>query len=182
MKPTNARWAIFISGLGSNAAELLDARAEYDIALVVSSRLQAPGLARARRQGVETLVLNQPVDWSLLFSNLKQRKITHLFLAGFLKIVPASFLEKWQGVIVNVHPSLLPNYPGLDSLRRAYQERAPVGVTTHHVIAEVDSGHHIFQSAVGSLEEQQSISFEDVEWRAHLLEHALVKKTMEAVS
>src|SRR5688500_7867576 len=100
------RIAIFISGRGSNMQALLDLPANVRCVLVVSSKANAPGLLRARRQGIPTLVLDKKIDYEALHLELLKRKIERIFLAGFMKVVPASFIEKWQGKIVNLHPSL----------------------------------------------------------------------------
>ena len=177
--PNPARWAIFVSGQGSNAAELIDARDENEIVVMVSSKAHAPALLRARRAGIETVITGPKVDWAELLQILEQKKITHIFLAGFMKVIPAEFLEKWKGLIVNVHPSLLPEYPGVQSISRAYQDQKPVGVTTHHVTCEVDGGEIIFQSPVMTMAEQRQLSLDEVQFRTHLREHELVKMTME---
>lgn len=181
MKTNQARWAIFISGLGSNAAELIDARAENQIELIVSSRATAPGLARCRRAGIDTLILSSPIQWPALLEELFLRRITHIFLAGFMRIVPADFLNQWTGVIVNVHPSLLPEYPGIGSIECAVTDKKPLGVTTHFVTALVDSGEHILQAQVLPLVEQNQKSLAELEFLTHLVEHRLVKRTMEAI-
>lgn len=87
------RWALFISGQGSNMSALLDQKWDLDIALVVSSSSQAQGLSRARRSGIPTMTLDAKIDWQKLTSELQRLKVTHLFLLGFMKIVPAAFLK-----------------------------------------------------------------------------------------
>ena len=177
--PNPARWAIFVSGQGSNAAELIDARDEHEIALMVSSKALAPALLRARRAGIETVIIGARVNWSELLQILEQKRITHIFLAGFMKVIPVEFLEKWKGLIVNIHPSLLPEYPGMQSISRAYMDQKPVGVTTHHVTSEVDGGEIILQSPVMTMAEQMQFTLDEVQFRTHLREHELVQMTME---
>ncbi len=88
-----ARWALFISGQGSNMSALLDQSWDLDIACVVSSSAKAPGVARARRQGVPTLVLDSKIHWQKVCADLQRFQVTHIFLLGFLKIVPPEFLQ-----------------------------------------------------------------------------------------
>jgi folate-dependent phosphoribosylglycinamide formyltransferase PurN len=175
------RWAIFVSGQGSNLAALLDLRSN-DIRLVISSRASAPALLKARRSGVPTLVLPKKIDWDEVLRELHERHITHIFLLGFMKVVPLSFLEKWQGPILNVHPSLLPSYPGLDSLARAHQDGAAIGATVHKVIAAVDAGDTIFQKQVYAPGAATAKKLAEVEFYMHLAEYELVKKSFQAAS
>jgi phosphoribosylglycinamide formyltransferase-1 len=143
------RWAVFISGRGSNLAALLDLRDELDLRLVISSSAGAYGVLRARRAGLRCemipfqTVINtgkSKIDWKALDSLLREQGITHIFLAGFMKVIPASFVSLWQDRILNLHPSLLPSYPGLESIERAHADGAPMGLTLHTVTAEVDAG------------------------------------------
>ena len=152
----SARWGVLISGRGSNLGALIDARAQnLDLRIVLSSSKDAAGLLRARRAGIPAGVtplrqeLNRDgsnkIDWVALDLRLRQAGVTHVFLAGFMKIVPPSFIAKWRGQIVNLHPSLLPSYPGLHSIDRAFEDRAPMGLTIHEVNEEVDGGEIICQ-------------------------------------
>lgn len=133
------RWAIFISGRGSNLQAVLD-ETSLDVRLVVSSRATAPGLLRARRSGIPTLVLDKKINWTALNEKLKSLGITHVFLLGFMKIVPAEFISAWENRVLNVHPSLLPAYAGLQSIERSFQDGADMGVTVHVVTPEMDAG------------------------------------------
>lgn len=142
------RWAVMISGRGSNLQALLDCAGESPVRWVLSSREDAPGLRRARRAGVATSVLPKKIDWTALDGDLCRRGITNLFLCGFMKLVPGDFVEKWAGRIVNVHPSLLPAYPGLKSFERAFEENAAGGATVHVVTPEMDAGPRLLQTTV----------------------------------
>ncbi|MBX3040278.1 MAG: hypothetical protein KF789_06150, partial [Bdellovibrionaceae bacterium] len=122
---------MFISGRGSNLQALLDQSPVQEIRWVFSSKDSAPGLLRAKRAGVPVTVLAKKIDWDALDLELRKRGITDLFLAGFMKMVPASFVAKWEGRILNVHPSLLPMYPGLEAFEKSYQEKQDMGVTVH---------------------------------------------------
>lgn len=133
-------WAVLISGRGSNLQALLDLAPEVDIRRVYSSSPKAAGLRRARRSGVPARVLKSPIDWEALDRELRQAGIECLFLAGFMRLVPESFVNVWRGRILNVHPSLLPAYPGLKSFERSWSDGAPVGASVHVVVPELDAG------------------------------------------
>jgi phosphoribosylglycinamide formyltransferase 1 len=167
------RWCVFISGTGSNLGALLDRRPEVDIGLVVSSNPQAYGLVRARRAGVPVWVMPRPTDWNQVTNTLRDSNIDWIFLAGFMKLLPPEFVEQWSGKIINVHPSLLPNYPGLKSIEKAYEAKHPLGVTVHHVIAEVDAGPQILQRRV---DVEGASNLEQARFMIHVNEHRLVRE------
>ncbi|MGE3973788.1 MAG: formyltransferase family protein [Bdellovibrionales bacterium] len=179
------RWAIFISGTGSNLHALLDMRDHVDIALVVSSKAQAPGLLKARRAGIPTLVLDKKVNWMSVSENhrpslhqeLVRHRVDKIFLLGFMKLLPQDFVNTWKGKMLNVHPSLLPLYPGLKSIEKAYEKKDVIGVTVHEVIAEMDAGTPISQRLVLKKEETLS-SIEQTENLVHLSEHRLVRESV----
>jgi phosphoribosylglycinamide formyltransferase-1 len=154
-------WAIFVSGRGSNAQVLLDELDEYPVRLMVSSRSKVGALARARRRGIQTLILPQTINWSLLDEQLRNYKITHILLLGFMKIVPPDFVEKWSNKIFNLHPSLLPTFPGLRAIENSYACQAPMGVSLHLVTDEMDAGKLIFQkhTTIGKNYDFQSTEF-----------------------
>src|SRR4051812_34794541 len=89
------RWAIFLSGRGSNARALVELKNEIDIALVVSSKKSALGLWRLKQMGFNTHWLSYPISYQALDDSLRAEKIDYVFLLGFMKILPAGFLEKW---------------------------------------------------------------------------------------
>ena len=175
------RWAVFISGRGSNLSALLDIRDTYPIGLVVSSRAKAPGLEFAKKASVPTFVLGEVPNWSELYGQLDQAGITHIFLAGFLKILPDEFLRLWKKPMLNLHPSLLPAYPGLKSIERAYKDNAAIGVTIHQVVAEVDSGDTLLQEELFPEGEAQRYSLEEVRSVVHKKEHEMVCRAVEVL-
>lgn len=178
---SSKRWAVLISGRGSNLAALLELREEIDIRLVVSSSAQAYGLLRARRTGVPTQLTpfvsgTKKIDWTELNRVLRAHGITHIFLAGFMKIVPESFVAEWRGRIVNLHPSLLPKYPGLKSIERAYEAGDSIGITVHEVNEEVDAGDVICQRRCLNAAEVREYSLREVEFFVHVDEQRTVKE------
>jgi phosphoribosylglycinamide formyltransferase-1 len=177
MKKT--RWAFFISGQGTNMSALLDQKWDLDVALVVSSSGKAPGLLRAKRNGMSTYVLDKKIDWDQVLLKLNEFQVTHIFLLGFMKIVPSEFLKKWNKTILNIHPSLLPAYQGLQSIERAYSDGADIGATVHHVTAAVDAGAIVLQKKVIPSAQTKKMSLSQVEQQLHFAEYMLVRKAVE---
>jgi phosphoribosylglycinamide formyltransferase-1 len=154
-------------------------RGMMDIALVVSSKAQAGGLARAQRAGVKTRVLPKQIDWAELTKTLRAQGVQKIFLAGFMRILPAAFVAEWVGCILNVHPSLLPDYAGLNSIERAYADHHNIGLSVHEVTQDVDAGKIIYQRKVIGKEQISRYSLESATFLIHVSEHRLVR---EAVS
>lgn len=151
--------AVLISGRGSNMQALLEAAqdATYpaEITLVVSNRGDAKGLARAEEAGAQTAVLphtdypSREAHDAALHALLKERGIELICLAGFMRILGAEFVAQWEGRILNIHPSLLPKFPGLNTHTRAIEAgETEHGATVHFVTAELDAGPIIAQEAV----------------------------------
>lgn len=155
---------VLISGRGSNLQALIDAVAEgrlaARIALVISNRATAAGLDRARAAGVETLVLDRKAYASrddydrALASALHARGIALVCLAGFMRLIGAPLLDAFPNAIVNIHPSLLPAFPGVDAQSQALAHGVKIsGVTVHLVTGELDGGPIIMQAAVPVLDD-----------------------------
>ncbi|MCB0394316.1 MAG: hypothetical protein KDD25_07140, partial [Bdellovibrionales bacterium] len=100
------RVSVWISGTGSNLAAILECHSIVDVSLVVSSKTSALGILKAKRAGVEVLVLDKKIDWQSLHQIHLDKKIDLIYLAGFMKVVPSSFVERWSGKMISVHPSL----------------------------------------------------------------------------
>ncbi|HEY8578508.1 MAG TPA: phosphoribosylglycinamide formyltransferase [Beijerinckiaceae bacterium] len=153
------RTAILISGRGSNMASLIAAAREPDypaeIALVLSNRPDAPGLATAKAQGLATAAVDHKIyagreafEGSLQMM-LDAHRIDFICLAGFMRLLTPGFVERWQGRLINIHPALLPAYPGLRTHERALADGVKIhGCTVHYVVAEMDAGPIIAQAAV----------------------------------
>jgi phosphoribosylglycinamide formyltransferase-1 len=157
---TRKRVAILISGRGSNMAALIEAAKSPDypaeIALVVSNRPEAGGLALARAAGVATAVLDHKpfgkdraaFDAALQII-LDEHRIALICLAGFMRLFTAEFTQRWYGRMLNIHPSLLPAFPGLDPHGQALRAGAKMsGATVHFVIPETDAGPIVMQESV----------------------------------
>jgi phosphoribosylglycinamide formyltransferase-1 len=157
---TRKRVAILISGRGSNMAALIAAAkaADYpaEIALVVSNVPDTAGLERAREAGVTSAVLDhkpfgkdRAAFETALQSILDEHRIELICLAGFMRLFTAEFVQRWSGRMLNIHPSLLPLFPGLDPHGQALRAGAKTsGATVHFVIPETDAGPIIAQESV----------------------------------
>jgi phosphoribosylglycinamide formyltransferase-1 len=153
------RTAILISGRGSNMAALIEAARNPDypaeIALVLSNRPDAPGLARAEATGIETAVVaskgyssREAID-NAIHAALAAADIEVVCLAGFMRVLSETFVEAWRDRLINIHPSLLPLFPGLDTHTHALEAGVRIhGCTAHFVRADVDRGPIIAQAAV----------------------------------
>lgn len=139
------RYAIFISGSGSTLQSFLDQQHQFEVKLVVSNKKSALGTLRAKRNGVQLEYVNTKTSTDDLNKILKQHNITHIFLAGYMKILSADFISSWQGKITNIHPSLLPSYKGLHAAEKSWQEKSNMGVSVHDVIADLDAGAILMQ-------------------------------------
>lgn len=157
--PANRRLGVLISGRGSNLQALIDAiksRAlDAAIVVVISNRQDAGGLDRARAAGIESIVMSHRDFTSrdeydrALASELRARDVGLVCLAGFMRLVGAELIDAFSGRVLNIHPSLLPAFPGLDAQQQAIDHGVRVsGVTVHLVTAELDGGPIVVQRAV----------------------------------
>jgi phosphoribosylglycinamide formyltransferase-1 len=184
------RVAVLISGRGSNMAALIEAAKAKDypaeIALVMSNRPEAGGLLVARAAGIAT----ETVDHTKfggdrnrfeheIQSILEKYRIEIICLAGFMRLLTANFLERWQWRILNIHPALLPDFKGLDTHKRVIDAGVKIhGATVHFVVPELDSGPVIAQGAInvrpGDSEEALAVRVLKVEHRIYPLALKLV--------
>jgi phosphoribosylglycinamide formyltransferase-1 len=156
------RLGVLISGRGSNfeaIADQIDAGAlEAEIAVVISNRADAPGLEAARTRRLEAVCipskgLDREVYDRLLLDELKKRSVDFVCLAGFLRLLSASFIRRYPNRILNIHPSLLPAFPGLDAQHQALEHGVKItGCTVHFVDEELDAGPIVLQTAVPVLD------------------------------
>lgn len=144
-----SRWAVFISGRGSNLQSLLDQQELFPISLVVSSRASAPGLQRAKRFGVTTYVMEKQSSdpWKGLQNILHERGIAKILLLGFMKIIPEEFLRGFPKIF-NLHPSLLPEFKGLHAFERSWVDGESLGVSLHRVTPGLDEGPVVLQNKI----------------------------------
>jgi phosphoribosylglycinamide formyltransferase-1 len=154
------RVAILISGRGSNMAALIQATRQQgfpaEIAVVISNRADAGGLEKARASGITTVTIeskpfgkDRAAFEAVLQSALDQHNIDLICLGGFMRLLTAEFVQRWYGRMLNIHPSLLPSFPGLDPQGQALRAGVKIsGATVHFVIAETDAGPILMQGAV----------------------------------
>lgn len=171
--------AVFISGFGSNLNVFLQRKTLFKQLQVVSSHSNAFGLTRAQEAGVPHQVLSRPIAWAELSKSLKDQQIEAIFLAGFMRLLPAEFLADWSESCFNLHPSLLPDFKGLQAIERAYAARADIGVTIHRVVPEMDAGEIILQETALRAEELEGLSLAEVKARVQTLEHHLVAEWIQ---
>jgi phosphoribosylglycinamide formyltransferase-1 len=145
------RVAILISGRGSNMKALIERADGYEVVLVASNRIHAPGLDTARSLGVATFAYEAKREFfeEALERALKDHRIGTIALAGYMRILSPAFIARWRGRIVNIHPSLLPSHKGLDTHARVLAAGETMsGCTVHLVSEELDSGAIIAQAEV----------------------------------
>jgi phosphoribosylglycinamide formyltransferase-1 len=155
------RVAILISGRGSNMAALIQAAMAADfpaeIAVVISNRADAGGLETARANGIPAAAVeskpfgkDRAAFEAVLQSALDQHQVDLICLGGFMRLFTAGFVQRWYGRMLNIHPSLLPAFPGLDPHGQALRAGVKIsGATVHFVIPETDAGPILMQGAVG---------------------------------
>jgi phosphoribosylglycinamide formyltransferase-1 len=153
------RLGVLISGRGSNLKAIIDAiqqrRLSARIAVVISNRADAAGLEHARQAGIETLVLShtgypsrEAYD-AVLVRELQARDVVLVCLAGFMRLLSPVFIQAYPNRILNIHPSLLPKYPGLHPQQQALDDGATVsGATVHVVNEDLDAGPIVLQREV----------------------------------
>ena len=150
------RIGVLISGRGSNLQALIDAAADpgypAEVALVLSNRSDAAGLERAARAGIAHRVLSDPDRAAFALAAdaaLRQSEVELVALAGFMRLLDTGFVANWRDRMLNIHPSLLPAFPGLHPQRQALAAGVKFsGCTVHFVRAEVDTGPIVAQAVV----------------------------------
>ncbi len=150
------RTAVFISGSGSNLKSLIKfsktRQSPISVDLIISNNSKARGLNYAKIFKIKKKVYkfnNKSLDESRLLSTLKRQKIDMICLAGFMKILTKNFIKRFKGKILNIHPSLLPKYKGLNTHQRALKNNEKYsGCTVHFVNSKLDSGKIIIQKKI----------------------------------
>jgi phosphoribosylglycinamide formyltransferase-1 len=184
------RVAVLVSGEGSNLQAILDkvhGRDGIEVVCVGSNRADARGLGRAEKANIETRVFdaaNYGADRvlrdRLLGDWLDQHEIDLLVLAGFMEILSPEFMRRFQGKVINVHPSLLPAFRGIHAIEKALDYGVRVtGVTIHFVDEGVDSGPIILQQA---FDLPYSAELESIEEFVHAIEHELLPRAIRLLA
>jgi phosphoribosylglycinamide formyltransferase-1 len=185
------RVAILISGRGSNMAALIDAARAQDfpaeICVVVSNKADAAGVARARDAGIPVeIVASRPFGKDragfekALQTVLDQRSVDLVCLAGFMRLFTAEFVQRWHGRMLNIHPSLLPAFPGLDPHGQALRAGVKMsGATVHFVTPDTDAGPIVIQGAVAVKDDD---TVETLSERIRSVEHRIYPAAVRLVA
>lgn len=156
-----------------------------EAALVISDNPQAPALEKAKKLGVESVMIGRK-DFATrqefeaeIIRHIEEKKIDLLLLAGFMRILSAEFVRKYKGGIINIHPSLLPQFPGARGIREAWEAKVPItGVTVHFVDESVDTGQVILQRPLSI---QSGETLESLEARIHAMEYEIYPEAVNLV-
>jgi len=151
----SCRVVVLLSGRGSNFQAIAEANLQVEIVAVISNRPQAAGLAYARARGLNTIALDhtdhpdrESFD-ALLADEIDRHQPDLVVLAGYMRILSPAFIARYEGRLLNIHPSLLPMFPGLRTHERALAEGVKIhGCTVHFVTAQLDHGPIVIQAAV----------------------------------
>ena len=190
MAPFSSRQlGVLISGRGSNLQSIVgairDGRLDATISIVISNRSDAPGLVRAREAGIETRWID-PRDYGdreaydrAIVARLRERQVDLVCLAGFMRLVGAPLMDAFPNRMLNIHPSLLPAFPGLNAQRQAWEHGVGVaGATVHLVTPELDNGPIILQATVPVLPED---TVETLSARILVEEHRIYPEAIRMV-
>ncbi len=178
--------AVFISGNGSNLKNLilksLKKRSNYNIKLIISNKATSIGLKYARKFKIKKKIINysnkKTAEKSILVE-LKKNKVELICLAGYMKVLSKNFIKRFKGKIINIHPSLLPKYKGLNTHQRAINNKEKYsGCTVHYVNSKLDSGKIILQKKVKIFETDDSNKLAK---RILKQEHILYPKALKKV-
>jgi phosphoribosylglycinamide formyltransferase-1 len=152
--PDPHRVAVLISGRGSNMQALVENAEDYEVVLVGSNRPDAPGLDWARKRNIPVWAMDsrgidrESFDASVSVA-LAEHRVGTIALAGYMRILSPAFVKEWAGRVINIHPSLLPKYRGLDTHARAIAAGdAASGCTVHVVTEELDAGEILASAQV----------------------------------
>jgi phosphoribosylglycinamide formyltransferase-1 len=188
---TRKRVAVLISGRGSNMASLIEAARDpgypAEIALVLSNRPAAAGLARARAENIATAVIDHTAFGAdreafdhAVQAVLEQHRIDIVCLAGFMRLLTSWLVRRWEGRMINIHPALLPDFKGLNTHERALAAGVKEhGATVHFVVPEMDAGPIIAQASVAVREDD---SVEALAARVLAVEHRIYPLALRLVA
>ena len=175
--------AVLVSGSGSNLQALIDANLSGKIVGVISNKADAYALQRAKNANIPTAIIghkqypNREAFDDAMHQQLSDWNVDLVILAGFMRILSAQFVNAWEGKMVNIHPSLLPNYKGMHTHQRVLNTGDVLhGCTVHYVTAELDAGQALTQ---GVLKVTQHDNVASLAKRIHVLEHLIYPQAVE---
>ena len=169
--------AIFLSGKGSNFINIIEKinlgkLPRLKISVVISNNRDCEGIQKAADHGLDTFFIDKSTDYNYLEKILNKNGISLLILAGFMKILPADFVDKFSGKIINLHPSLLPKYKGLDTHKKVLEAGDEYhGASVHFVNSKLDDGPIILQ---GKTKINKSDTIESLKKRVHSIEYDIL--------
>lgn len=176
---------VLISGNGSNLQAIIDAKLPIEIKAVISNRSNAYGLERARKAHIPTEIIdhtqfsNRDTFDEALAACIKKYQPKLIVLAGFMRILGEKFIHQFEGKIINLHPSLLPKYPGLRTHEQAIQNKDCLhGCTVHYVTADLDAGPIIRQASLVVADDDTP---ESLQAKVHELEHRLLPESIRDI-
>lgn len=181
------RVAVFASGTGSNFEAIMESRERtFDVVQLVCDQPKAHVIGKAASYGIETIVFN-PKEYNSkeqyeaeIIKKLKRANVDWVVLAGYMRIVGESLLKAYENRIINIHPSLLPSFPGKDAVGQALEAGVKVsGVTIHYVDEGIDTGPIIAQEPVTVFEKDTS---ETLQQRIQQVEHVLYPRVIEQLT
>ena len=175
--------AVLVSGSGSNLQALIDANLSGKIVGVISNKPDAYALQRAKNANIATAIIehkqypNREAFDDVMHQQLLDWDVDLVILAGFMRILSAQFVKAWEGKMVNIHPSLLPNYKGMHTHQRVLNTGDVLhGCTVHYVTAELDAGQALTQGVLKVVQHDNVASLAE---RIHVLEHLIYPQAVE---
>lgn len=175
--------AVLVSGSGSNLQALIDANLSGQIVGVISNKPEAYAVERAKKAGIQTAVIehkqypNREAFDDVMHQQLLDWNVDLVVLAGFMRILSAKFVKAWEGKMLNIHPSLLPNYKGMHTHQRVLNTGDVLhGCTVHYVTAELDAGQALAQGVLKVNVHDDASSLAN---RVHVLEHVIYPQVVE---
>ena len=180
---------ILISGRGSNMAAIIEAvqsgqLRDFIVSVVISDKTSAKGLEKAKERGIETIVITRNKRTreehdAEIINELKNRGVELVCLAGYMRLLSADFVRAFPNKIINIHPSLLPSFPGLDAQKQAFEYGVKItGCTVHFVDEHLDHGAVILQKTVGIADAETA---ETLSAKILVQEHALYIEALKLI-
>ena len=179
-----ANIAIFASGSGSNFENLVKQKEQYNVSFLFCDRKDAFAIQRAKNLGIEyryaSIIQEKENFENKILEFLEEFQVDFIVLAGYMKIIGKAILDKWEGKIINIHPSLLPKYKGANAIKEAFENNErEYGITIHYVDEGVDTGKIIAQD---SFIAESNETLEEITHKIHSLEHNLYPKIINRLS
>lgn len=176
--------AIFASGNGSNFEALVKGAKKYEVSFLFCDRKDAFVIERAKKLNIPvryaSIIVEKDKFEEKILSFLKEFNVDLIVLAGYMKLIKRKILNKYKNKIINIHPSLLPKYPGANAIEQAFMaNEKEFGITIHFVDEGMDTGQIIFQK---SFSKSKNDSLEDTENKVHILEHKYYPKFINKLS